>query len=123
MSAWIVSENTLIQIAQHLHKEAGGALDDTEALQELTNKLNAMNYAAVNARYKEHIEPNPVQYRVVVPASDGDLFKLLDCYLYQCSEGDVPETWPLFAEVEKARAKLAQHICRSLPQYDAAPWE
>ena len=122
MSAWIVSENTLIQIAQHLHKEAGGALEDTEALQELTNKLNAMNYAAVNVCYNEHTEPNPIQYRVVVPASDVALFKLMDCYLYQCSEGCVPATWPLFAEVEKARVKLAHHICRSLPEYDAAPW-
>ena len=123
MSAWVVSENTLIQIAQYLHRQVHVTLEDTEALQELTSKLNAMNYAAVNARYREQIEPNPVQYRMAVPVGEVALFKLLDCYLYQCSEGDVPETWPLFAEVEKARAKLAQHICRSLPQYYAAPWE
>jgi hypothetical protein len=49
-------------------------------------------------------------------------FKSLHCWLYQCSEGDVPET-PLYKAFRDISNHWAQHIVASLPAYDKADWE
>lgn len=50
-----------------------------------------------------------------------DCYKAISCLLYQCSEGNVPET-SLFGELAKLRNDLAGIIVCGLPEYEAAPW-
>lgn len=47
--------------------------------------------------------------------------KSLRCWLYQCSEGNVPEQ-PLFKALERYAGDLAFHIVAELPGWNAAEW-
>lgn len=93
---------------------------DFERLAFDCHRLNVM---AVDQRYGEknqceytpRIDPNwttsgPVQ-----------AYKSLQCFLDQCSEGDVPET-PLFQAVSDYHNALARAIVDALPEYDKANW-
>jgi hypothetical protein len=66
--------------------------------------LILMNEAAVNARYAESHKRNaPYVWQNPQPFSAVQAYKTVRCYLYQCSEGDVPATWRLFTEVSQVR--------------------
>ena len=87
----------------------------------LGQKLAAMNAAAVDQRYEER---NPVQIYRWKPArqtSPVQVLKSLQCLLYQCSEGDVPER-PLYKVLEDAISYLAQEIVRGMPEYERVAW-
>ena len=118
MSAFIVSDETI----QYIAVEMLGRDADQEQIQALIDDLIAMNYAAVNQRYKENAAPHQLTYKALPPLGDLALLKRLSCYLYQCTEGDVPE-WDLYKEVEEARSLLALLICHRLPEYQGAEWE
>ena len=117
MSAFIVSDETI----QYIAVEILGRNADQEQIQALIDDLIAMNYAAVNQRYKENAAPHHITYKAVAPLPDLALLKRLDCYLYQCLEGDVFK-WDLYKEVEEERNSLARLICRRLPEYQGARW-
>jgi hypothetical protein len=48
-------------------------------------------------------------------------FKAISCLLYQCSDGNVPNS-PLYYELSHAAGELAQRIVQDLPEYDKASW-
>jgi hypothetical protein len=85
-------------------------------------KLYAMNHEALWQRYGtlENCPPyrwQPAGYKTPVRS-----YKAVQCLLYQCSEGDVPET-PLYAELESIKNHLATRIIGELPAYNAVPWD
>jgi hypothetical protein len=89
--------------------------------QRLAEAMYQLNVEAVNQRYNEKntsqkFVHNPYPYHSRIAA-----FKSLQCWLYQCSEGNVPETtlYHYFAELEK---ELAISIVINLPQYEQAQW-
>jgi hypothetical protein len=100
----------------------------------LGDLLLQMNEAAVNARYRENNrrnEPYVWQEPTAFPAMQA--LKTIRCFLYQCSEGDVPEAWPLFAEVVKVREFYAELLgwnsetdrwssAQRAAEYQAAVW-
>jgi len=113
---------------------------------QIGRELFAMNIAAVQARYPDTRAnpagmPGPVNdngdsiapelaasFTCVTP--QGRLpfeelvsgYKALSCLIYQCSEGDIPET-ELFKELQRAQAYVGDAIIVQLPQYQAAPWD
>ena len=48
-------------------------------------------------------------------------FKAIHCLLYQCCEGNVPNS-PLYDELNHAAGELAHRIVQDLPEYDKASW-
>ena len=63
-----------------------------------------------NYQYGDKLRPNRIQ-----------AFKSLRCWLYQCSEGDVPET-DLFKAFDEVSKNMATHIVNRMPEFDAAVW-
>ena len=49
------------------------------------------------------------------------LLKSLDCYIYQCSEGSIPDM-ELYKQMERFDAILAGWIARNQLQYENAEW-
>ena len=49
-------------------------------------------------------------------------YKSFRCFLYQCSEGDVPLS-PLYKAVEAAADYLAAEIVPEIPEYEEAKWD
>jgi hypothetical protein len=71
---------------------------------QLGTELLAMNEAAVNARYNESTKRNePYVWQEPPVFTDVQAYKTIRSFLYQCSEGNVPETWPLYAQVNAVR--------------------
>ncbi len=88
----------------------------------LAQALWNMNERAYNARYSESPVLTMFQFRTVFPER-FQLLKSLDCYLYQCAEGDIPETDSLYKTLDKYRESLRDEIISELPEYAAAKWE
>lgn len=92
-----------------------------------------MNIKAVNYRYPDSIDipgtyenDSLVRYefkslRFNLP-SPIQVLKSLQCFLYQCTEGDIPEML-LYKALKKWEGDLAINIVQSMPEWDSAKWE
>ena len=79
-----------------------------------------MNNKAVDYRYNEN---NPIEiykYSYVV-ASLVQVYKSLQCFLYQCSEGDIPKS-KLFQGLRRLEHNIANQIISNMPEYNKAQW-
>ena len=86
--------------------------------------LNRLNADALNARYgdEEPVESNLYEMPAIFPTvSRIQFYKLLQSFLYQCAEGDIPKR-PLFLALESLKYAAASKIIESLPEYESARW-
>ena len=121
-------------------KQAGYPVDDTDRLAALGQAMYDLNLEAVHQRYPDCetdddlpgiIGPKVYKFRLVglsavvfdadVPVTIYQALKSLECWHYQCSEGDVPER-PLFQTMETVINYLQSAIISSLPEYERANW-
>lgn len=89
----------------------------------LATDLFLLNGLAMRARYGEVHDAAEFRYEESRGGHDTDvrLYKSIRCFLYQCSEGDVPEK-PLFKLMEQFSADVAGDIIWALPSWDELPW-
>ena len=95
---------------------------------EIGFALHGMNVNAVMQRYPDEPAeelPGPIEYgyeykESMLPSAIV-IYKTLQSYLYQCTEGDV-DTLPLYKALTQYKASIAEHIVENLPQYETAPW-
>lgn len=124
MSAFIVQKGTIDRIVTYIEKNKHNwqIKFDVVDEKELGQKLWDLNARAVNFRYAENIA---IKYDFFERKSGQSLvaiYKSIDCYLYQCLEGDVPESC-LFRQIESVQKDLASRIIFDLPGYHECPWE
>lgn len=88
---------------------------------ELGYEMHMMNRAAVLHRYTdgESMMGESYVYRDERPPSPYEAHKLLSCFLYQCSEGNVPEL-ELFKMLDNTKDSIAYGIVQALPEWQAA---
>jgi hypothetical protein len=85
-----------------------------------------LNIKAVDARYGKgeaaKFRKLNYRYQVTEPVPLVQVVKSLRCWLYQCCEGDVPETelYQLFDD--DIRLYLLNKIVTELPEYEEAYW-
>jgi hypothetical protein len=124
MSAYVVSDKTINVIVASVI-ENGFDPGYYESPEDLALAMYEMNCTAVDARYKDKpskkFHPEAFRYVKEIPDSRIVVFKLIACYLYQCSEGHVPE-YDLYKALRNIQYKFACRIVESLPQYDGLPW-
>jgi hypothetical protein len=96
--------------------------------EEIGLALYGMNYNAVMQRYsdlKRDELPGPIEagykYSDEPITSAIQIYKSLQCYLYQCSEGDVPEL-PLYKALDAYQHEIADHMITNTPEYERAAW-
>lgn len=91
----------------------------------LGRAMYELNCAAVDARYGEansRTTGDTYEARREV-TSKIQVYKSLVCFLYQCSEGDIPDA-PLFQLLDRhVKDELAFQIISELPQYDRCAWD
>ena len=130
MSSYQCKNSTISRVAALI---SDGEYLSEKALKALAESLAQMNLAAVNARYKSETGETdftwiPGEGFVDSHAIDRDrayackALKTVTCFLYQCSEGDIPER-VLYKRVELYRLTLQNKIIGELKEYDDAPWE
>lgn len=111
-------------------------IQDTDGARDAFGQdMYSMNVEAVVQRYPDCVgNPNnmpgpvdennnhaPYKYRFELPPKTIQFYKSLSCFLYQCSEGNVPET-PLYLALDKYNDALAHHIAYRHPEYDKTTW-
>jgi hypothetical protein len=102
-------------------------LSDDSEVKRLAECLYWLNRAAVSQRYScPELAKPALEYRAWL--EDGPItetpvqaYKSLRCLIYQCSEGDIPET-PLYKALVNYAAAIAAYIVCSTPEYDEAAW-
>ena len=116
MSAYIVEKKTIDRIVTYLDRKYHGAENPNQTGQRLWN----LNTKAVDQRYDEKI---PVELYKFSPEPCGkvQLLKSLHCFLYQCSEGNVPES-ELYRDVDRLSNNLAVEIIDAMPEYQSSEW-
>ena len=140
MSAYIVEDETINRVVTWLTREVQSSrltLDwiakdfDVDLTsdgwdEKLAHAMFQLNCHGVIARYgagePEKFRPQNFTHKPEPYGSLVQVFKSLQCWMYQCNEGDVPQTklYQFFEEVERY---LAVKIVMDLPEYDKAKWE
>lgn len=93
-------------------------------IERIFEELNYLNAYALHERYGDEIDDNTYVdgYNYVPKYSIDEYLKMLDCFLYQCCEGDT-ENLPLYQIMNQLADDIAEHVNRKgNPLYDEAPW-
>jgi hypothetical protein len=142
MSAFIVADKTINTIVNWLDsalEEAYGTSSIRQKLQEMGfDKSKAgwaewLGYAmfqpnviAVEARYgsgqARRFRPLDYHYKVTKSVPLAQVLKSLQCWLYQCNEGDVPQTALYGLFDNEVQLYLMNEIIDTLPEYQNAYW-
>lgn len=91
---------------------------------QLGQKMLDLNQLALGYRYGD----DELSLRYVFRSAPGlisevQMFKSMQCWLYQCCEGDIPETSKLYkAFREKIEGQSAISIVSNSPEYEEADW-
>ena len=130
MSAYIVEDETINKIGDGIHTfrlSQGFLLEKLGASDYATlgEMLFQMNVDGVNARYGEEkaedFRPLNYEYKSTLPHKTIQFYASLSCFMYQCLEGEVPET-TLYKAMDGIKNQLAHFIVYSLPQYKTTKW-
>ena len=147
MSAYIVDNSTINRIVAGLIQAEQSSWNspycksydcelaiDQNTAEQFAISLRAMNENAVSQLYtmdaldelpgpQESGKLAPFRYMTIIPPSPVQFVKSLDCFIYQCSEGDVPDTSPLYKALYAYRGTLCHHIVSSGDAYETANWD
>jgi hypothetical protein len=131
MSAFVVGDKTISRVVYGLSTTIDPLLDN---LTSVGQRLLEMNIEAVRQRYghADQTKSDVAGYVYAMPdASDGSVhtYKAMQCLLYQCTEGNVPEQ-DLYKIVKQAKDWLGNELKKihrverveDLPEYDTFPW-
>ena len=106
--------------------EQGFDASESGWTERLGQAMFQLNVIAVDVRYGSHearkSRPLTYRYQVTEPVPLVQVLKSLHCWLYQCCEGDIPETelYKLFDS--DVRLYLMSEITTQLPEYEKAHW-
>lgn len=107
---------------------------DIEA-ESLGQTLYMLNLEAVNQRYPDTVNDNknipgsidengdhkPYTYTHILTNGRMQSLKSLQCFIYQCSEGNVPQS-KMYKALREYEFALCRDIVAALPEYDKANW-
>jgi len=123
--AWIRYDRHGKWISRMLAKDLGTEVKGHAALESLGHRLFRMNILAISQRYgegeAEKFRPLDYKYESVLPSTKIQTYKSLQCLMYQCAEGIVPET-NLYKAMDNFQNRLARDIVSDLDSYKAADW-
>ena len=120
MSSYIVSNRTIQAIVTTFARKLPGNPYSAD-LQKLGQLLIEMNFSAYNDRYPNDKSVGLETYQHShLTLSDLSAYKIVSAYLYQCSEGDVPET-DLYKAVAYLKSILADAIISRIDGFDDLP--
>jgi hypothetical protein len=141
MSAFIVANKTINAIVNwlrrdadldrfsripHKLKELGFDTSKAGRAERLGYAMFQLNVIAVDVHYKNgeagKLRPLDYRYEVLEPVPLVQVLKSLQCWLYQCNEGDVPTTALYMLFDNDVQLYLMNEIIDTLPEYQNAYW-
>lgn len=140
MSSFVVENQTINEVISTLaaHRRCGTLLFHNTAKLEIDIDLSTpagcaklgtamfeLNCKAFSAcyggRHDDDLKDSAYAYRSTLP-NLIQAYKSLQCWLYQCAEGDIPDVSLLYAAMLKIHAEMAHAIVQELAAYDKARW-
>lgn len=141
MSAYIVEDRTINRVVSYVNSylqndhrwlfdrlltAAETSATDPEWQVKLGVSMAMLNDIAQDARYGEGTavkdrEGHPYKFHWE-QCSKIQALKSLQCWHYQCSGGNVPETSELYKVADEVIGYLAASIVSRLPEYEKAQW-
>lgn len=138
MSAFVVEDKTINRIVTFLAmdrdvdwmrrdivRKLGFSIADQAGKEKLGKLMFELNVNAVNQRYGPDEAASfrllDYKFRTELYGNSIQVFKSLECWLYQCSEGNVPES-ELYQFMEHIAGQIAKGIVMNLPAYDKLAW-
>lgn len=129
---WISTDDkNILKNACKEEGERGRERDDkiryleTFCKENLYRALERMNAEALHQRYGDALEENISKELPTFPwyseITEIEVYKLIQCYLYQCSEGNVPAS-RLYKTIENIGNIVAHSIISKMPEYEAVAW-
>jgi hypothetical protein len=142
MSAFIVADKTINNVVNWLDRALGETYGTITIRQKLLEQgfdasaadwaerlgyaMLQLNIIAVDARYgsgeAKRFRPLDYHYEVPEPVPLVQILKSMQCWLYQCNEGDVPETALYMLFDNDVQLYLMTEIIDALPEYQNAYW-
>jgi hypothetical protein len=91
----------------------------------LASKLLMLNREAVFQRYGKlsDAEQQAVNDFEYISRNRFQILKSIQCFLYQCSEGDIPETSELYKMLRELEHKIMHEIIDGIKEYQDAKWD
>ncbi len=137
MSAYIVEDTTINAVVSFIAmdrkgdwlrsqilRETGCNLDTPEGKEALGLAMFELNCNAVEQRYGtgEAKAFRDLNYAFIlnINVNRFSAYKNLKCWLYQCSDGNVPDESLLYAAMDRVKGEMADIIVSALPQYESA---
>lgn len=140
MSATLVGDHTINEVVTYLANDEGAGkfrveihdkLDILMAAgigpQRLGESMLALNCKALEKRYQERAKeyfPEMETARYCFEETNTSLvqvYKSLQCWLYQCNEGDIDKT-VMYQTLDRIGAQIAEVIVLNSPEYEKARW-
>ena len=134
MSCFVMDEKRIASLAHEIISRNKGDLlvgehGETFDSENLADAMLAMNIDAFRQRYSvrtfmQDVDSFDLDRRNWLPLealSDMQFFKSLQCFLYQCCEGDVDEK-PLYKTLAAIKGLLVPFFNEDSEEYDAAVW-
>lgn len=135
MSCFLMNGNRIASLAHEIINRNKGDLlvgesGETYGRERLADAMLALNINAFRQRYGikvfladdlDCIDLDKRNWYPPTAFSEVQFFKTLQCFLYQCCEGDVDEK-PLYKTLADIEALLAPCINQESPEYEAAEW-
>lgn len=134
MSAFLVENETIDRVLNFLYFNANSSNSDCvpwnerenfqseEFLTETGKAMLKLNNDAVNYRYNEIDEvPVPYTFRPKRTVNIFQALKSLQCWMYQCSEGEFDKT-ELFKKFGTIANKMMYKIVSGMDEYNNSQW-
>jgi hypothetical protein len=132
MSAYVVDPKTINAILTHVFYTRDSWLRDfvgknygvdpttEDGAGRIGQSMHQLNCSAVEQRYNHPVTDEYSGFGLEL-RSPVAAYKALSCWLYQCYEGDVPESAE-FKQWKEVKATIANEIISKTPEYEASPW-
>jgi len=127
MSAYLVDKITIDRIISLLSMEKFKEEIDIEKFvpkEDIENLFGTMlwkmNVETLEQKYGDTIKLEPYRFQKVHVSPIQGL-KSIQCFLYQCNEGDVSKK-VLFKQLDETSKEIAYEIDSDMPSYDKAEW-
>jgi hypothetical protein len=123
---WLRSERFLLSEIPYKLKALGFDMDKVDWEEKLGLAMFQLNISGVEARYGKgeavKFRQMDYHYRRTLSAPLAQVLKSLQCWLYQCNEGDVPTTALYGLFDNDVQLYLMTEIIDALPEYQNAYW-
>lgn len=136
MSSYIVEDETINKVVSYLANgrdlewlrrnlaEKGYDLETYQGKIKLGEDMFRLNLRGTSERYQGGVEdfrPLDYKFHLEINYTPISALKALACWLYQCSEGDVPEM-ELYKLMSEIKGDLAYHILSMTEEYNRSRW-